>query len=226
MGHQGSSHYGEGIPVTHLNVFFICGMLSPLFYIAMTIVGGVITPDYSHVYHAVSELMQRGAPHKALMDGFLILSNISNLLFGLGVFLFFYQTNRYNKTGFAGVISLFLIGLIGILITLFFPMDPRDSQLTTPGLMHLILVSILAILSLATPILFGLSLWKESAFLKFAKYSFISAIVILVTGGLAAAAALTPSPYMGLAERVTIGMNMQWMFIFAWTMYRFNAGNK
>jgi len=42
---------------------------------------------------------------------------------------------------------------------------------------------------------------------------------MLLTGGLAAVAALTESPYLGLAERLTTATCFQWTFILTLKMY-------
>ncbi len=55
-----------------------------MLYIAMTIIGGTLRPGYSHIYHAVSELLEDGAPNKCLMDSILASSNILGLLFRQG----------------------------------------------------------------------------------------------------------------------------------------------
>jgi len=57
-------------------ILFLCGVFSPVVYILMTIIGGAMRPDYSHIYHAVSELLEAGAPNKHLMDIFLTISNL------------------------------------------------------------------------------------------------------------------------------------------------------
>jgi len=203
-------------------MYFLCGMLSPVVYVAMTLVGGAITSDYNHAYHAVSELMERGAPHKDLMDAFLITSNVLNILFGFAVLNFTIHNSYRTKVGLTGATGLLMLGLIGLLISIFFPMDPREGPLSFPGLMHLVLVGVLAILSILTPLLFGLWMRTQTGLHRLAIYSLFSAGLICVTGVIAAVAAITTSPYMGLAERLTIAANLQWTFLFALSLYRFN----
>ncbi len=45
----------------------VCGILAPLLYTFTVILGGVITPNYSHVANAISELIESGAPYKTLL---------------------------------------------------------------------------------------------------------------------------------------------------------------
>jgi len=44
-------------------------------------------------------------------------------------------------------------------------------------------------------------------------------VFILVTGGLAAITAITESPLTRLAERITVGIYLQWTFFLALKMY-------
>lgn len=99
-------------------------------------------------------------------------------------------------------------------------MDPRHVTLTFPGLMHLIIVSVLAILSVLTPVLFASGLKKQTNYARLGTYSYISAILIMVTGGLAAASAVVESPFMGIAECLTIFAYFQWTFFLAFKLYR------
>lgn len=201
-------------------LLFLCGVASPLIYILMTIIGAAMRPDYSHIYHAVSELLEVGAPNKWLMDILLTVSDILGLLFGIGVLLFVKESYQNRRTGMAATYCLIGVSILGLLTAIFFPMDPRNSTLTFPGLMHLIIVAVLAILSILTPLLFAAWFKKQTYFIRFGTYSYISAILILVMGGLAAVSAVTESPLMGLAERLTVIAYFQWTFFFALKMYK------
>jgi len=63
-------------------ILSICGALAPILYIMTMVLGGAIRPGYSHIAQAVSELIETGAPNKALLDALFI---IYNLLVGLSV---------------------------------------------------------------------------------------------------------------------------------------------
>ena len=201
-------------------ILLICGAFSPLVYIAMTVIGGEMRPDYSHTYHAVSELLEAGAPNKLILDTLLAMSNILGILFGLGVFQLVLESHRKTHTGVFGAACLIVISILGLLTALFFPMDPRNVTLTFPGLMHLITVGVMSILSITATFLLASWLKKQTDYSKYGTYSYISAIIILLSGILAAVAAIKESPIMGLAERVTIGASLQWTFFLALKMYK------
>ena len=35
----------------------VCGIIAPVFYLLMTIIGGALSPGYSHITETVSELL-------------------------------------------------------------------------------------------------------------------------------------------------------------------------
>lgn len=124
-----------------------------------------------------------------------------------------------RQIGLIGASCLIASGVLGLIITIFFPMDPRHVALTFPGLMHLVLVGVLSILGIVTVFLFAIWFKKQADYSSYGTYSFISGIFILVTGGLAAASAIIESPIMGLAERLTIAAHFQWTTLVALKMY-------
>jgi len=197
----------------------LCGAFSPLVYIFMTILGGEMREGYSHSYHAVSELLEAGAPNKLLMDALLFLSNILSVLFGIAVLALVKESYHKRRIGIMGASLLIIAGVLGCIITLFFPMDPRSIVITFTGLMHLILVGVLSILGIVTPVFFAIWFRKQTDYVQYSTYSIITVFIILVTGGYAAYSAFTESPIMGLAERITIAANFQWTIVIALKMY-------
>lgn len=200
-------------------ILFLCGLLSPLVYILMTIIGAELRPGYSHIYHAVSELLESGAPNKLLLDTLLAVSNILGILFGFGVFQLAQESINKPQAGKIGATCIYVVGVLGLLTAVFFPMDPRNVGLSFSGLMHLILVAAMFILSIAATFILAGWLKKQSEYSKFGTYSYISAIIILISGIFAVVATILESPIIGLAERVTIGASLQWTFFLAYKLY-------
>ena len=66
-------------------VLAICGMLSPIVYTAMWILGGLLRSDYSHIRNDISSLFAVDAPDKRLMQSFIILSSVLLFVFYLGL---------------------------------------------------------------------------------------------------------------------------------------------
>ena len=71
-----------------MNIFqilAICGMLSPIVYTAMWILGGFLRSDYSHIRDDISSLFAVGAPNKRLMQSFIITSSVLLFAFYIGL---------------------------------------------------------------------------------------------------------------------------------------------
>jgi len=83
--------------------------------------------------------------------------------------------------------------------------------LTFPGQMHKILVGILALLSILSTLLLGIWLNGADIFPGFGTYSFVTVAIIILSGGFAAMK--LGSPIMGLTERITVVVVLQWTFI-------------
>ena len=52
--------------VDNLRIFAFGGMLGPVLYTLIWVLGGILQPGYSHVRDDVSSLMAVGAPARAL----------------------------------------------------------------------------------------------------------------------------------------------------------------
>jgi hypothetical membrane protein len=66
-------------------ILAICGMMSPIIYTAMWILGGILQPDYSHIRDDISSLFAVGAPNQRLMQSFIITSSVLLFVFYLGL---------------------------------------------------------------------------------------------------------------------------------------------
>jgi hypothetical membrane protein len=46
----------------------LCGIIAPLFFVFIVILGGTMRPGYSHLSDTISELFSPGSPNKTLLD--------------------------------------------------------------------------------------------------------------------------------------------------------------
>ena len=189
--------------VNIFHILAICGMLSPIIYTLMWILGGVLQSEYSHVRDDVSSLVAVDAPNKKLFDKFLITSNV--LLFA------FYAGLHWGINNGEGSIigpALFLISsIVGILVALLFPLDADGEITSTRGKMHVLLVVVMGILTIAGMI----AMWLEWS--AFATFSLIAAIVSLILVAITAIAAT--SKYLGLVERFMVSSYQVYYFVLA-----------
>ena len=49
-------------------IFAVCGMIGPILYAMIWILGGLMQTQYSHIRDDVSSLLAVGAPNKLLFD--------------------------------------------------------------------------------------------------------------------------------------------------------------
>lgn len=191
-------------------LLLLCGVISPLIYIGMTILGGALWPGYNHIKDTVSELMSPGAPNKTIMDTFMVLSSVFTTLFGIGVLHFIKNSGHSTRLGTSGAVLLIILGLLQIIVVLFFPQDPMGEKLTFPGKMHIGLVGLEAVMSILIPLLLGLWLRKSGLMPFYGTYSIITVILTIAMG-----AAIMPlgESVLGLTERLTILFYQLWMIV-------------
>jgi hypothetical membrane protein len=187
-------------------IIFLFGVIAVAVYVVAVVMGAALRPGYDHLSYAISELISAGAPNKTLLDGLFIAYNVLVIAFAWALGM----STRGAGSGLAvaGAAILAGVGLVSIVMTLFFPMDPRGSPATTAGLVHLILAGVESLGSILAILFFTLGTRDHGAFWV---YSLVSVILVFVSGAFAAVTASLGSPVLGLAERVTIGLFLQWI---------------
>ena len=193
-------------------LLLLCGAISPLIYIGMTILGGALWPGYNHIKDTVSELMSPTAPNKSLLDTLMATSSIFMSLFGIGVLHFVKTSGHTTRLGVTSAVMLIVLGILQIVVVLFFPQDPMGEELTFPGKMHIGLVGIQALMSILIPLFMGLWIRKTGLMPGFGIYSIVSAVLTVVMG-----IAIFPlgKSIMGLTERITVLLYDVWMIVIA-----------
>ena len=102
-------HADPTFPAKYL---LLAGMAAPLVYAATVILGGLLTPDYSHVDQAISELTATGALRRGQVEMGFVFYNVLVVLFAVGLlfrtrhwsrmFRWGSLTVGLNRTGFPG----------------------------------------------------------------------------------------------------------------------------
>ncbi len=189
-----------------VQVLAICGMLSPIFYTAMWIIGGKLQSDYSHVRHDISSLFAVGAPNKRLIQSFIIVSSVLLFFFYLGL-----HEGLNDGGSIIGPYLFIIASILGILIAFFFPLDEGGEIITWRGKMHLILVIAMGIFTIAGMIALWFRLMEVSGWDTFATYSLVSAIIALVL--LVISGIFIEGKYRGLLERLGVTPFQLYYFI-------------
>jgi hypothetical protein len=194
----------------------ICGILSSLLYVASVELAAIRWEDYSPRSQTVSELIAINAPTRPIVVPLFIIYSLLVFAFALGV----WQSASRNRA-----LSLVAIGLIGkevlgLIVTIFYPMHLRGIEVTLTDTMHgtLTLVGVLFIL---LAIGFG-----STANGKWFRIYSIGTIFILILFGVLAGMAASrfeanlPTPWVGIYERINVYVYMLWVAVLAVILLR------
>ena len=176
-------------------ILAICGMLSPIVYTMMWILGGIVRCDYNHVRDDISSLFAVGATRKRFFNSFIIASSLLLFVFYLGL----HWGINNGQGSFIGPVMFVVSGFLGVLVALFFPLDAGGEIITLRGKMHLALVITSGILTIAGMVALWFRLESVEGWSLFADYSLISAIiafVLIIISGI-----FIKSRFRGLLER-------------------------
>ena len=202
-----------------MNIFqilAICGMLSPIVYTVMWILGGILQPDYSHIRDDISSLFAVSAPNKGLMQSFIIASSVLLFVFYIGL----HEGINDGGGSIVGPILFLTSSVLGILVALFFPLDAGGEIVTLRGKMHLILVIGSGLLTIAGMVALGFRLQLVEGWSAFAAYSLISAIVALIL--VIISGIFIKSRYRGLLERLGVTPYQLYYFVLSLMVFLSN----
>jgi hypothetical protein len=207
-------------------IFMLCGMLAPVMYVIAVIMGGRLRPGYSHKSQFVSELIEAGAPNKSLLNPLFALYNLLTITFGIGLFTRVRAMSKHKgkASGSLGALVLVVEGIFGF-VTVFFPQDPRGAPVTSRGKIHIALAALSSLTTILTMGLLGFWFRTIARWRSYSIYSFISGIIVFISGGLAAYTGATNSRILGIMERITIGGFLQWLFVIALKLFSAQALN-
>jgi hypothetical protein len=195
----------------------LCGLIAPLLFVFMTILGAAIRPGYSHLADTVSELFSPGSPNKPLLDTLHTIYAALFTLFGIGILQYVRGSGKSTWIGIMGAALYIAAGVVSVATATIYPQDPWDSPPTFPGQMHITLTGVVGLLSMLSMLLLGLWFIRTGIFPAFGIYSFITVGIV----GLSVRFffANMGTPLMGLTERITILPGFLWTFILAVWMF-------
>ncbi|PSM49156.1 DUF998 domain-containing protein [Chroococcidiopsis sp. CCALA 051] len=190
-------------------VLLVCGILSSLLYVATVVLAAIRWEGYSSTSQTVSELIAIDAPTTPLVVPLFITYSLLVYAFGVGIWR---SAGRKRALRFAAV---GLVGkeVLGLVVTLFFPMHLRGVEGTLTDTMHAILTGV-GVLFMLLAIGFAATAFGK----RFRLYSIATILILLVFGILAGLdgsrlAANLPTPWMGVWERINIFGYMLWVVV-------------
>lgn len=197
-----------------LKFYGAAGVLSALLYIAAWIIGPILRPGFSSMTQAVSELIEAGAPNKLLLDGLIFGFHLLVIPFAYGL----HQAIDGGKGSKIGPLLLVGAGVLGLVLTLFFPCDQGCVAETFRGTMHIALAIPLGFLILFALLAFSRRFKRAEGWGGYDTYSMATFLIGLVLGVLSAAFA--KSPVGGLLERLVGLSYQQWYVVMGITLIR------
>ncbi|MFZ1677095.1 MAG: DUF998 domain-containing protein, partial [Saprospiraceae bacterium] len=197
----------------------ICGILTSLLYVAMNVFVPMQWPAYNSFSQTVSELSAIGAPTRSLWVPLGLLYAILFIAFGWGVMRSAGQKRKLHIVG----ILLIIDGVISLAWP-YAPMHLRETLAsggaTLSDTIHLIFAMV-TVLVMVLAIGFGAVSFGKG----FLIYSIISLIVLLLFGILTSMDASKvdknlPTPWIGVWERINIGVFLFWVIVLATVLLR------
>lgn len=199
-------------------LLYYAGFGAGIIFLLGDLVGGFITPNYSYIKNAVSELIQSGAENRVFLSSFLFLHGLMIILFSIGILA--QHPYKQSKSIFIGGILLLAVGICHTLSSSIFPQDPVGAELTFPGVMHLILVGITILSIFIILPLLGLGFYRLYGWNKFVIFTFLCLAVIIIAGVSTPIVINKGIGVMGITERITGYTFYIWMSVLAYLLIK------
>lgn len=214
------AHFSREYSPRDLRLLAPYGVAAPLVYVTALVVGNILDPTYSQVRNTVSELFERGAPNRDLIDSIFLVYGLFLIPFAEGLYKSFNTSARAHPYSLAKAIfvSLFIIAICSLAWNLFFPLDANGGYTSLTGMMHLVL---------SVPVVFAtllveLSFWRvtrvDSFWAGYSRFSLAIFTVNLLAG--LSLIILVNSDYRGLLERISIASFLLWIELISVKLFR------
>jgi hypothetical protein len=200
-------------------VLLFCGILSSLLYVAMNVFAAMLYEGYDSFSQTVSELSAIGAPTRQLWVLLGIVYTLLVAAFGWGIWKSVAGNRPLRITG--GLLLAY--GIIGLFWP-FAPMHQREVLAAGGGTlsdtMH-IAFSMITVLLMLLAIGFG----AVTSGRRFCVYSIMTIVILLVLGVWTSKDGIKlnanqPTPWLGVIERVLIGVFLVWVVALAIRLMR------
>lgn len=197
-----------------LRLLALGGILAPIIYLLALVIGNILDPSYSQIGKTISELIQQGAPNRDLLNIIFVIYNILLIPFGIGLFIGLKKGWARNVI----LVAMALNGILGVVWTLFLPLDAGGKSESLTGQLHLAVGGLVVPLIFALELAFWRSVKKDDRWTGYGKFSLTIFFVTLVFGLLTVA--VVNSDYRGLFERITTGSFLLWVEVLALKLFR------
>ncbi|MFC1978957.1 DUF998 domain-containing protein [Chloroflexota bacterium] len=183
------------------------GVMAPILIVVLVLIAAAVTPNYSHLYHAVSRLGISGMPHPAVL-------NASMIVYGLAMCVFAYAV--YDKLGRnrdARLLSISIVAHgIGVMFAGVFNDEVVSSgqTISAEAIVHTAFAVISYAALLVLMVVFNIML-HNTPFRK--RLIWFTAVVVLVSMPLVALFIFKAGNYLGLFQRLGYGIALFWVVV-------------
>jgi len=184
-------------------LIFICGVGSAVAYVLHVIIGGILDPNYSQISNSISALTAVGAPNQDILLPILGWYGPLYIIFCMSLLILFWK--KMSKQMTMGAIFLTISSLTSKFGFAAFPFDGESAGMTHNNLMHITVVMIVVVFSIAALFSIAIGCVKIPKHHELGVYLFILAVVFTLAGGISAPLTAKGSSIMGLIEKINIG---------------------
>jgi len=187
-------------------IFFIAGIVGPLFYFFILTILGHLWSGYNPTLQSMSEIGSVGSPYKDVMNylGFSLLG-VFMTLFSIGLL------REFGK-GILQYLAFFMVLIAGLFMFMvgFFPCDVACIDITQTGKIHSLTSTVPAITLPLVAMLVTTVLTKKWG-KRWGYFSFWLGVLAMSSGPIMFIP--TIAPYLGLVQRMGMGISLLWMAV-------------
>jgi hypothetical protein len=198
------------------------GMVGVLFYLAHTITGRLLWPEYDPITMDISSLTAVGAPNAESVKRLTFVYGICMLLFAFAMIKkSFSQYHSLLKTGSVVFMIMQLTSIVGYGL---FPLTGDKTEMNFQNRMHVIVTAVVVITTIASAFLLAFGYLKQEKMKGLGKFTLPLAVLITLIGALTPISMGLQLNILGLTERLTI-YSLQ-LLIFALSFFYTFLDNK
>jgi hypothetical protein len=197
-------------------LLLFCGILSSAWYVVINVVVPLQFPGYDQMTYTVSELSAIGAPTRSIWVPLAMLYILFFAAFGWGVLSSSGDNRRLQLMGM-------LILVYSLLNVYWPPMHPRGTEPTLTDTLHIVWSFVTVLLMMTIMVLGAAALGNG-----FRVYTVATLVLHIIFGFLTSLEAPNipkdlPTPWIGLWERILIGLFLVWVIVLAILLLKRNA---
>lgn len=202
-------------------VFWLVGIVAPVFFTLAVAILGALKPSYSHVYHTISELGETGSVTATQSAIVFILTGLMIMTFGYGLQIRLMRGDRHVWSG----VLIILYGLLDFVGSGIFPVDPGGAALTRVSVIHVYTTLLGEFAAVSVPVWFhkdteGLAEWSKHRL--FSKRMFYLSLPLMFFLGYCIVEnkpGVSDTP-IGLAQRLLVGVFLSWIMVTAYRLMK------